>query len=73
MRELPEGFIAHNGDECPFHPGAKLRMAILTIDGVVLTQPQQARYNEWRHDIHEELIGAVVGYEQNHPSAVPSI
>lgn len=67
MHDLPEGFTVHDGGACPIDGRVRARMAILTVDGVAITELQQARYHEWEHSKHDGLIGAVVGYEPPMP------
>lgn len=59
---LPEGFTAHKGGDIPVDPSTYVIAAIRTSEGLGFNGPTRAGDHEWKHDRHEDGLGAIVGY-----------
>ena len=59
---LPEGFIAHDGGECPIDPDTYVDCIIRTSEGLGHSGVARAKLHEWDELQHPGGIGAVVGY-----------
>jgi hypothetical protein len=63
MTAIPEGYIEHDGGECPVAPDQFVNCIIRTSEGLGHSQITRARLHEWASSKHPGGIGAVVAYK----------
>lgn len=61
--KLPKGFIRHDGGSAPVSEAARVVCAIRTVHGVRLALPGRADNHIWEENLHDDGIGAVLGYK----------
>jgi hypothetical protein len=63
--ELPEGFTPHDGGSAPEGVDEKTRVicAIRTVHGIRLSAEAPAYMHIWEENLHDDGIGAVVGFK----------
>lgn len=59
---LPKGFIRHRGKAAPVDETTRVICAIRTVNGVVVAPPGPAYAHIWEENLHDDGIGAIVGW-----------
>jgi hypothetical protein len=59
---VPDGFILHDGGECPVFPDQYVEMLVRTGEGLGSSGIIKAKLQHWEDSEHEGGYGAVVAY-----------
>lgn len=62
LKGMPKGFTRHRGGKCPVEPGERVILVIRTAEGLGFSGPSRASDHEWKHDQHEDGLGAIIGW-----------
>lgn len=71
--ELPEGFIAHGGGECPVDPESYVEPLIQTSEGLGSGGVCKARMHDWVAANHPDGLGAVIAYRPASAGEEPAL